>query len=260
MSTPVIMDAAAVGAAALLAAIGAWRGLWKTVTGIAAFVAAMILAGMITSALAGPLTDRAVAYVMEQAEDLIQERIQSKTQETAESLEAAIADVQSASGFDKVTETLPLSQIPSFLERIGLNGERKSALMDRIREQLDSLGQSTADSARVALEEVVRQIVGPAVRSALYGLSFVLLSFVLRLLLKNVGKALGEVPGLKTVNRAGGLVLGLAEGVVLLTVASWILRTAGFTVEAPPLSDTVVLRFLAEHSLLDLLPAAQTRV
>ena len=260
MSTPAIMDAVAVGAAVLLAAIGAWRGLMKTVMGIIIFIVAMIGAGIIVSWLSGPLTDRAVTFVMERAEEQLQERMRSQTREVSESLEAAIADIQSTYDYDSYSDTISLGQIPELLERIGLSRERQNALMDTIREKLSSLGQSTAKGSRVMLEDVVRHIIAPIIRSALYGLSFFLLSLILRTMLKGIADTLGGNPAMKAADRTGGLLLGLVEGALLLTVASWILRTAGFTVDAPPLSETVVLRFLAEHSLVDLLPAAHVQV
>ena len=270
MTTPVIMDAVAVGVAVLLALLGAWRGVFKTLLGVAVFVAALVGAGLIANSLSGPVTEWVVPHVMEQVDARIQQEADRQAQNALNSASDSLKDAASASGvseaapdlstvpgFDAGTDTIPVGQIATLLEKIGLSRESREALTERVRERLESAGQSVVDSARVALEDVLRECLQPMIHSALYGVSFLLLSLVLKIAAKFLAGALDKVPGLSTVNHVLGLLLGLTEGALLLVIASWILRTVGYTVEAPPLSDTVVLRFLAEHSLMDLLPSMQ---
>lgn len=155
--------------------------------------------------------------------------------------------------------SVPMGMLPSLLERVGLTQDLREELLGRVRDKLSDLGQSTADSALVAMEQVLTELLRPMIYSVLYGVSFFVLSLVLNFALGAVGRSMAGIPVLNAVNRAGGLILGLGEGLLLLIIASWLIRVAGLDVEMPPLSDTVVLRFLAEHSVMDLFTLIQPK-
>jgi hypothetical protein len=62
-----------------------------------------------------------------------------------------------------------------------------------------------------------------------------------------------RLPGLHGLNALGGGALGLAEGVLLVFLAVWVLRRLGVSFDAAPLAEAHILRIFTENTPLSLL-------
>ena len=92
---------------------------------------------------------------------------------------------------------------------------------------LEEAGQEALLSACLRLtDNVLNTVVYNLVHSLLYAVCFTVLTAVLRFALRALNKAF-RLPGLRQLNEAGGLLVGLGKGALLAYVCAWILSRAG---------------------------------
>lgn len=218
-----MMDLAIAAVLILCAALGWKRGLLRSLTELAVMIAALVLANQIAGAAAPVIVDRALrpathAAIEQQVDELVKENI---------------PDLSPAQELDRVVEAIPnrfvREQVRSLADSLGLS--REGALDATARETLLRLGYQLADTA---LDGVVCELV----RSIVCAVCFMLLTAVLRLAVKALALAV-KLPVLRQINEAGGLLLGVGKGLLLVCLGVWVLRMTG--VITPEMAEQSVL-------------------
>lgn len=225
MTTPAIIDAVAVSVLAGFTALGAWKGLLRTLAGLLVVVLSLAGAGIIASAMSAPAA-KLIAPVIEKRiearlDEAIQEQRSGKTPETGE-------------------EFLSLTEL---LDLLGVDRVRREAVTGRAQETIRETG---AGLAAAVVESLARSVL----YGVLYMISFVLLSVGLLLLVRMLDAVL-KLPGLHALNVWGGGLAGLAEGALLLFLAVWVLRLLGVSFDGE--GGSRIFRFFTTYTPLDAL-------
>jgi len=228
LTTPVIIDAIAIAVLVGFTALGAWKGLLRTLAGLLVVALSLAGAGIIASALSGPAA-RVIAPAIEKRiesrldEALLEERRPGKMPGD----EAAAKDEAS------VAELLELLDVDE-------------ALWDSLSlRALDTVRETGAGLAAAVVESLARSVL----YGILYMISFVLLSVGLHLLVRMLDMVL-KLPGLHGLNVWGGALAGLLEGALLVFLAIWVLRLVGVSFDG---EGGAVFRFFTAHMPLDAL-------
>lgn len=223
MTTPVIIDAIAIAVLAGFAALGAWKGLLRTLAGLLVLVLSLAGAGMIASALSAPAAKLAVPVIEKRLESRLDEAMQEQLPE-------------------RVPEgnELPLTEL---LDLLGVDRASRDSLAGRAQETIRETGMSLAAA-------VIESLAQSVLYGVLYMLSFILLTIALHLLVRMLDAVL-KLPGLHGLNVWGGGLLGLLEGALLLFLAVWVLRLLGVSFDGE--NGGLVFRFFTDHTPLDAL-------
>lgn len=223
MNSSVMIDLVIGGILIALTYLGWRRGLFRSLAELAVMVLALVLSAQIASAAAPEIVDRALrpatyAAIEQQVDEMLAENVQN---------------LSPLEEMERVVEAIPnefvRKQALGLLDGLGLSTDR--TLSATARETLIKLGRQAADAA---LDGVVRRVI----HSLVCGVSFAVLTFALRLAIR-VLAVLTRLPGVRQLNEAGGALLGLGKGLLLVCLAVWILGRTG-----------VVTREMAEGSLL----------
>ena len=199
--------------------LGWRRGLFRSLAELAVMVLALVLSAQIASAAAPEIVDRALrpatyAAIEQQVDEMLAENVRN---------------LSPLEEMERVVEAIPnefvRKQALGLLDGLGLSTDR--TLSATARETLIKLGRQAADAA---LDGVVRRVI--------HSLVCGVLTFALRLAIR-VLAVLTRLPGVRQLNEAGGALLGLGKGLLLVCLAVWILGRTG-----------VVTREMAEGSLL----------
>lgn len=225
MTTPAIIDAIAILVLALFAALGAWKGLLRTLAGLLVVVLSLAGAGIIASALSAPAAEL-IAPVIEK-------RIESR-------LDEAIQEQRPGSMPGAGEELLSLTEL---LDLLGVDRVRREALTGRAQETVRETGASLAAA-------VVESLAQSMLYGVLYMISFAALSVGLHLLARMLDAVL-KLPGLHGLNAWGGGLIGLAEGALLLFLAVWVLRLVGVSFDGE--DGSLIFRFFTTYTPLNAL-------
>ncbi len=228
MTTPVIIDGIAIVVLVGFAALGAWKGLLRTLAGLLVLVLSLAGAGIIASALSGPAAKVIAPVIEKRIEARLDEALQEQRPGKMPGDEAAAEDDTS------IAEMLELLDVDEAL--------------------WDSLAFRAADTVRETGVSLAAAVVESLARSVLYGIlymiSFILLSIGLHLLVRMLDMVL-KLPGLHALNVWGGALAGLAEGALLLFLAVWVLRLVGVSFDGEDCG--AVFRFFTTYTPLDAL-------
>ena len=229
MTTPVIIDV--IMAVVLIAAViyGAHRGLFRALAGLAVVIVALVGAAIIANTLAAPAARLVTPLIREQIETKVDEAMARQSQE----VQMPEEDVDE--GF----------AIEDLLALMGLDEDVRNSLASQTQEKIQDTG--------VAVVESLAQSI---LYAALFLVSFVGLTILLKLLIRAMDLVL-QLPGLHLVNSLGGAVIGLIEGALVLFLAIWVLRRFGVSFETDTVSATHILRFFATHTPLSALSLLQ---
>lgn len=201
---------------------GAKKGLIKAMTGVVVVSIALFGAGYAASALSGP-----AAKVIAPA---IEKRVEAKVEEAIR--EQLPGQMPSAA--------LPLNDL---LNLLGLDEAMQESLGRQARETIRETGVSAATA-------VVENVAQSILYRLLYAVSFAVITAVLHGLVRGL-KLVFRLPGLRGLNKVGGGLLGLLEGLLVLFVAAWVLRILGASFAA----ESCAVRLLTERWSLDSLIA-----
>lgn len=310
MTMPVIMDIAVVVVVVGFTLLGAYRGLVKTLAGLAITIVALFGAGMIAASFADPVTKMVAPVVEEklsaQLEIWMEEGLGEQVESLIENLDLPIAELG-----EKVEELLETNRIKpedlgeplkSMLEsgqiQISQLGETLTELFESgqiqaadVREKLETvlannpielpelqLDISVVEEAlnQLGLEEefrtnllakieeivaesgapLVTAVVQAVVRAVVFGILYILAFLVLVVLLHILVAAMDlvmKLPVLKSLNRLGGAVIGLAEGALLVFLAVWIARKMGVSFEMEALAEAHILHLFTNNTPLTIL-------
>ena len=129
------------------------------------------------------------------------------------------------------------------LAAFGFEGDTLSELVDNAVEKAQQAGETL-------LSAVVSTALKSAAYAVVYVVSFLLLLLLLRLILTPLHLKLPVVHG---VNALLGGVLGLVKCALLLFLAVWVLQKLQLLVTPELVSKTVLLKFFAQNSPIDLI-------
>lgn len=208
---------------------GAQRGLVLTllslVSVLVAFVGALLISNFCAKPVAQWLQPSIEPHVQSAVESALPDYLEGETLST-----------------DKLLALLDENNLP-----LGLN----EVLADFLREHSFSpdLDTLTDNIVSVLAEKVSLAIV----YIALFLISFVLI-LILWKLLSHALDLVARLPGLNSLNKLGGFLLGVLRCAVLLFVAAWLLRMLGSDlISAETIESSYLLRFFMTFNPLDYL-------
>ena len=131
------------------------------------------------------------------------------------------------------------------LAAFGFEGDTLSELVDNAVEKAQQAGETL-------LSAVVSTALKSAAYAVVYVVSFLLLLLLLRLILTPL-HLFTKLPVVHGVNALLGGVLGLVKCALLLFLAVWVLQKLQLLVTPELVSKTVLLKFFAQNSPIDLI-------
>lgn len=210
-----ILDLAVLAILALCAWRGAVKGLILTLCGLLAVIVAYLGSTWIANQFSKPVSEFIQPYISGYVEELLENSLDQFT--------------------DSVTDNTPSLQIPSDgaqefpVEIQATLGEVLTALQQS--KLFNGLIQSVSDAVDVgsltvttsAVSAVAAYLSFQLARAGLFLLSFIFI-LVLWWLVSHMLDLAFKLPVLRTFNKAGGLLLGLVKGALVLLVACWAIR------------------------------------
>ena len=198
----------------LIGLVLGWRqGFVQALTRIIVVVAALLLASWIAGKLAEPAA-RWLGPILSELEQRL--TAQGNTDDAGEMLAA-----------------------------FGFEGDTLSELVDNAVEKAQQAGETL-------LSAVVSTALKSAAYAVVYVVSFLLLLLLLRLVLTPL-HLFTKLPVVHGVNALLGGVLGLVKCALLLFLAVWVLQKLQLLVTPELVSKTVLLKFFAQNSPIDLI-------
>lgn len=220
MHSPLIFDLIPLSVLALFALLGAKRGLFKTLSGLAVLLLALLGAALLAGRLADPVTD------------LLYPRLEGMLIDRLASQYAVSADEQSS----KTSLQDDFSELFDFSDSLGST--------------LDDMREAGMNAARTAARAALRGVV----QTVLFLLFFLALMLLLKLLCKPLA-LIFKLPLLHTMDRLGGFVLGLAEGALICFAALTLLQRLGWTFFPDHVQGTYLISFFLNNTPRSLLAA-----
>lgn len=208
---------------------GGVRGFVLSLCSLLAVVVAFLGAG----AAARALSPMAAEFLEPKFAAVIEERLEEALQEQVEQGQQALAP-----------EEVPLEGVLALLREMGFYDSLVNSVDQAVEKGLTHAAASAAAKAAAALAQ-----------SAAYQIIFIISFLLLLAVWQLVSRALdlvARLPGLQTLNRSLGAVLGLAQGCILVFLLAWLLRF-GRVVDQAAVEQTVLLRFFMNTSPLTLL-------
>lgn len=240
-----IIDIGAVLLVLLCMLIGMYRGMIRMLSGLAVLILALVGATFISEQFTDTVTD-VVTPVLESrvtgaVEDAMEgqdfnQLISGYAQQQAE--DAGLEEVMEESKFS----SLRFDFLSELFERLKSENTLPQTITETLQERFDEMRRSFTGTISQALTSVLREIVRPIVHGLLYAFSFVVLSFVLKIVFHSLD-TVKALPGLHSVNAAGGLILGFMQGVIFLIVAAFVVRYVFSGVAG--VSESRALKFLS---------------
>ena len=223
MSVSAIMDLAILGVLALCVVMGARKGLFRSLMGLVAVIAALAAAVWASNIAADFVIDRMLRPATEAA---IEERVDQMLEE-----ETAVS-----SPLEEMEEVVDFirEQARSLLGTLGLSAEAAE------RSTREALLEGAGQIVDTVLDTVVRGIL----QSVLCFILFLLVSLVLRLATRALDITF-HLPVLKQANWLGGLLFGAAKGLVLVCLGVWLLGHLGLWVTEDAIEGSYLLKIVA---------------
>lgn len=244
-----ILDLAVLVVLALFAWRGAAKGFVLTLCGLLAVVVGFAGAFWISDRFSEPVGAFIQPYVQTQLENLLDDSLSQTTDpDSAPSSFSPGIPIPSANPeADPGTDT-PVTEPSVSLDEM-LNALRESELFSGL---LGSVSDAIRDGTLTVITSAAAAVAGfiscQLARVGLFLLSFVLILIVWWLLSHALDLAF-RLPVLRTLNKTGGLILGLAKGLLLLLIACWALTTFNI-VNADAVQQTYLFRHLLNFQII----------
>jgi uncharacterized membrane protein required for colicin V production len=242
--TPVIIDLLLLFVLILFVVTGFRRGLVSSLAGLLSFVIALVGANMLARAAAPTVA----AWIAPSIETALVERFQQAADDPSalpsETPAPALVPSPGGAGGEEALED---DGIAAILKTLGIYDRVAQSVTSAARQQASAAG---AGAARVLSFSLAAQV-------AFWAL-FLFFSIVLRVVLGIVVRGLNLVarlPVLHQLNRLGGLLFGLIQGIIVLFLIAWVLQLFSFRLPAHTLEQTFVLRLLLQSNPFAFLPA-----
>lgn len=202
MSNSLIVDAVFAAIIIVAAVIGARRGFFRSVSGILGTVVGFIAAKAFTPPLSVYAAKPLTPWLF---------KLFSKTSTQSAFAKAAGGAAQ---GITSLRDGLLKAGLPSFISNTVAN------VLQNMSGGMEEFVAKYSDGAFVQkLAESAANIIAPIV-------TFIILYIVVRLLVLLLCRILsGNIPVIKTVNRAAGVILGIISGCVIVVALCWGVRT-----------------------------------
>lgn len=226
---------------ALFAYFGYKKGLVLSLCGLLAFFLAMGGAIFISDQFGDTVSGIIQPYVQIQVEQVLDESLTEDAPDTETLPPTYVPDVPGYSQPEEdPTTAFSLDEILMLLEESEVFTGLQNALEDAIAD--GTLQVVTTASAAIAA-----YLAGEIARLFLFFLSFFLILLVWRLLSHILDLAC-KLPVLRTLNGAGGLIIGLLKGILFLLVLVWLLSLLDvFTAEQA--RNTYLYRYFLNFQL-----------
>ena len=206
-----LLDLAVVAVLALCAWRGAVRGLVLTLCGLLAVLVAFGGAFFLSDRFSDGLASLIQPYIQVHVEDLLETSAEEDTDDAAPpssglSIPGYSEDEETIASLDEVLRALSGSKL-------------FAGLAQSVADAIDEGVLAVVTTAAAAVSAFLAQQIA---RSGLFLVSFFLI-LVVWWLLSHVLDLAFRLPVLRTLNKSGGLLIGLAKGVLVLLVACWAL-------------------------------------
>ena len=211
------IDALMIAVVIFLIAVGAKRGLIKSLFGFLGVILALVGALWAVRHLA--------PYLASYLTHGVEQRV---TQQLTESVQNASDPAL------RVDEMLP-----DILRGFGFYEKASENLLQLIRE---AIAAATEELVPAAAHATAVQVSNAAANVIVFILAFVLLLLVLWLFSRLLD-LVAKLPGLKQCNALGGAIFGGLKALLLLLVFAWVVRYLGVIVPQSLVEETVLLRF-----------------
>lgn len=224
-----IIDLVLAAVLLLFAVLGAHKGLIRSLMALVSVVLSLVCAALLTAMLTQPVTDLVYPLVEQRALAQLGETSPAVTppaEEAAPAEEGPFAD-----GLDAL-----LGDVLETLKRFGVSE-------DAIDNVLHSVGQSAVSAAERAAYLLVKAVV----QAALFLLLFVLVLILLKLITHALD-AVCRLPVLHALNTAGGAMLSLTEGVLIIFLIVYLAPRFGVTWFSDHAEGTYLLAWFMSNS------------
>lgn len=200
----------------LFAALGWRKGLILSLCGLVAFFVAFAGANFVSLKFGDSVSGIIQPYIQIQVERALESSLSDTNQQQAD---APATYTPTVPGMVKEEET-PTDQ---FTLEQALEALAQSPLFSGLQQALeDAVQNSVIHVVTTASAAIAGYLAGQIARTGLFLLTFLLILLVWWLLSHALDLAC-RLPVLHTLNGAGGMVIGLVKGIVLLWIAGWIL-------------------------------------
>lgn len=227
--TPVIIDIILAAVLLITAILGWYRGLFRAAAGFVIIIISLVGAGIFAQTYSEAAAQRLTPFI----EEHVSNRIEKATQEQQGALvEGTLSEVP--------------EQLAKLLESIGLDEET-------IRSLAASLQGAALENNAALVNAATEKLTASVLYGILFLLSFLFLWVALHLVAHLIDLIL-KLPLLHGANAFGGMLVGLAEGVLLIWLALWLAPRLGYFISADFAAQTYILRYLLAYSPMSLLP------
>ena len=258
MDAAMILDLVIIAVLAVGLIVGAWRGLLASLAGLVIFVAALVGAAVIASALTAPVTEFVRPVMEHRIEEKVDAAMVSQEEGTASSqapvVEGTAPSIPGETGdtgsmnnagtpgdmsTDETEDSSILQRAQEILEAMGYRKGVQESVSEKVQETVRDTSVSLVTALANSLLETV-------VHTVLFLLSFAVLTLVLALTDR---KALR----IQMLNSLGGAAVGLAESVLILFLLFWVLDRFGVRIAQSTIDETYLLRFFVTEGPLGFL-------
>ena len=239
-----IIDIGAVLLVLVCALIGSYRGMIRMLSGLAVLILAVVGASFVTAQFTDQVTDIVTSMLESRVTGAVEEAMDGQSLSkliggyVETQTDAALEDTLDETSFS----ALRFDYLSELFERLQSENKLPKPVTDSLQERFEDMRKSFTGTASQAISKVIRDVVRPIVYGVLYVISFLALSLVLKIVFRSLD-TVQAIPGLRSVNAAGGLTLGLIQGIVFVTVAAFLLRFVFADVEG--VSDSRALKVLS---------------
>ncbi len=236
-----IIDIGAVLLVLLCMLIGMYRGMIRMLSGLAVLILALVGATFVSEQFTDTVTDVVTPMVESHVTGAVEDAMEGQDFNQLISGYAEDAGLEEALEENKFS-SLRFDYLSELFERFKSENTLPQTITETLQERFDEMRRSFTGTISQALSSVLREIVRPLVHGLLFAFSFIVLSFVLKIVFHSLD-AVETLPGLHSVNAMGGLILGFMQGVIFLIVAAFVVRFVFSGVEG--VSDSRALQFLS---------------
>lgn len=196
------------------------KGLILGISGILALIIAFYGASLIADTYSYEFTSMVKPFIGGFVDDAVNETVQ----EASENPDFYVTE-------EEETETYILSV--ESLKKLGISQSMAESMAKKIDETVTGAGQAVKDAIMEKMSSTLSYM-------AVFAIVFVLIMIIFAVI-ANLINLTFSLPGLKLLNKIGGLVLGLVKGLIITFTVAWVLSYMGFLIDA---ENTFVLETL----------------
>ena len=222
-----IIDLGSVLVLIICMGIGAHKGMIRMIAGLAALILALVGATFLSAQLTDPVMERVTPMVESRVTQSIEDMMEGRN------LGELIGGYSQANAGEDLEQTLDetsfralnLEYLGELFSNFASENLIPQPLTDALGERMEGMKKTFTGTASQAISTALTEILRPLVSGLLYVISFFILSIVFKFLFRSLD-SFAELPGLRSVNVTGGLLLGFIQGFVILVAAAFVMRFA----------------------------------